>query len=128
MDARCSARKSSSAFTSTATRYGGQETTLLSILTNLMHFGMVIVGLPYSFQGQMTLDEISDAAHTAATSIAGVDGRRMPSAIGRARRHRWFISEPTPREGKEPPQRARILNQSSEARKPSSSSSRTRPL
>jgi len=46
------------AFTSSATQHGGQEVTLFSIITNLMHFGMVIVGLPYSHQGQMTLDEI----------------------------------------------------------------------
>src|SRR5467141_314886 len=73
--------KVGSAFTSTATQHGGQETTLFSILTNLMHFGMVIVGLPYSFQGQMTLDEISGCSPYGATSIAGVDGRRMPSGI-----------------------------------------------
>ncbi|HVL01152.1 MAG TPA: NAD(P)H:quinone oxidoreductase, partial [Dongiaceae bacterium] len=46
------------AFTSTATQHGGQEVTLFSMITNLLHFGMVIVGLPYSFQGQMTLEEI----------------------------------------------------------------------
>ena len=46
------------AFTSTATQHGGQETTLFSIITNLLHFGMTIVGLPYSHQGQMTLDKI----------------------------------------------------------------------
>src|ERR1700736_1819151 len=46
------------AFTSTATQHGGNEATLFSIITNLMHFGMTIVGLPYSYQGQMTLDEI----------------------------------------------------------------------
>ncbi|WP_238245176.1 NAD(P)H:quinone oxidoreductase, partial [Methylobacterium iners] len=51
--------KVGAAFTSTATQHGGQETTLLSILTNLMHFGMVVVGLPYSFQGQMRLDEVT---------------------------------------------------------------------
>jgi NAD(P)H dehydrogenase (quinone) len=73
--------KVGSAFTSTATQHGGQETTLFSILTNLMHFGMLIVGLPYSFRGQMTLDEISGCSPYGATSIAGVDGRRMPSAI-----------------------------------------------
>jgi NAD(P)H dehydrogenase (quinone) len=73
--------KVGSAFTSTATQHEGQETTLFSILTNLMHFGMLIVGLPYSFRGQMTLDEISGCSPYGATSIAGVDGRRMPSAI-----------------------------------------------
>ena len=52
------------AFTSTAAQHGGQEVTLFSIITNLMHFGMVIVGLPYSHQGQMSLDEIVGAVPT----------------------------------------------------------------
>lgn len=69
------------AFTSTASQHGGQETTLFSIITNLMHFGMVIVGLPYSHQGQMTLDEIVGGAPYGATTIAGGDGSRQPSAI-----------------------------------------------
>ena len=69
------------AFTSTATQHGGQEVTLFSGITNLMHFGMVIVGLPYSFQGQMTLDEITGGAPYGATTIAGGDGSRQPSAI-----------------------------------------------
>src|SRR6201991_2399293 len=51
--------KVGSAFSSSATQHGGQETTLFSIITNLLHFGMVIVGLPYSFKGQMKLDEIT---------------------------------------------------------------------
>jgi NAD(P)H dehydrogenase (quinone) len=67
------------AFTSTATQHGGQEVTLFSILTNLMHFGMVTVGLPYSFQGQMTLDEITGGSPYGATTIAGGDGSRAPS-------------------------------------------------
>ncbi|MGE4368700.1 MAG: NAD(P)H:quinone oxidoreductase [Burkholderiaceae bacterium] len=69
------------AFTSTATQHGGQETTLFSIITNLLHFGMVIVGLPYSFQGQMTLDEIVGGAPYGATTLAGGDGSRQPSSI-----------------------------------------------
>ena len=69
------------AFTSTATQHGGQETTLFSIITNLLHFGMVIVGLPYSFQGQMTLDEVVGGAPYGATTLAGGDGSRQPSAI-----------------------------------------------
>ena len=69
------------AFTSTATQHGGQEVTLFSIITNLMHFGMVIVGLPYSFQGQMTLDEIVGGSPYGATTIAGGQGQRQPSAI-----------------------------------------------
>jgi NAD(P)H dehydrogenase (quinone) len=71
--------KVGAAFTSTATQHGGQETTLFSILTNLMHFGMVTVGLPYSFQGQMRLDEVTGGAPYGATTIAGGDGARQPS-------------------------------------------------
>src|SRR5579872_2953960 len=69
------------AFTSTATQHGGQETTLFSIITNLLHFGMTIVGLPYSHAGQMTLDEIVGGAPYGATTIAGGDGSRQPSDI-----------------------------------------------
>ncbi|WP_133478464.1 NAD(P)H:quinone oxidoreductase [Cognatilysobacter segetis] len=67
------------AFTSTATQHGGQETTLFSMLTNLLHFGMVCVGLPYSFAGQTTLDEITGGSPYGATTIAGGDGSRQPS-------------------------------------------------
>ena len=69
------------AFTSTATQHGGQEVTLFSIITNLMHFGMTIVGLPYSFQGQMALDEVVGGSPYGATTIAGGQGQRQPSAI-----------------------------------------------
>lgn len=69
------------AFTSTATQHGGQEMTLFSIITNLLHFGMTIVGLPYSHQGQMTLDEIVGGSPYGATTIAGGQGQRQPSAI-----------------------------------------------
>lgn len=69
------------AFTSSATQHGGQEVTLFSILTNLLHLGMVIVGLPYSHQGQMTLDEIVGGSPYGATTIAGGQGQRVPSAI-----------------------------------------------
>ncbi len=69
------------AFTSTATQHGGQEVTLFSIITNLLHFGMVIVGLPYSHQGQMGLDEIVGGSPYGATTIAGGQGQRQPSAI-----------------------------------------------
>ena len=69
------------AFTSTATQHGGQETTLFAIITNLLHFGMTIVGLPYSHQGQMTLDEIVGGAPYGATTIAGGQGQRQPSQI-----------------------------------------------
>jgi NAD(P)H dehydrogenase (quinone) len=68
------------AFSSTATQHGGQETTLFSIITNLLHFGMTVVGLPYSFQGQMTLDEITGGSPYGATTIAGGQGQRQPSA------------------------------------------------
>ena len=72
--------KVGSAFASTATQHGGQETTLMAIHTNLMHLGMVTVGLPYSFAGQMTLDEITGGSPYGATTIAGSDGSRQPSA------------------------------------------------
>ena len=66
-------------FTSTATQHGGQEVTLFSVITNLLHFGMVIVGLPYSFQGQMGIDEIVGGSPYGATTIAGGQGQRQPS-------------------------------------------------
>ena len=69
------------AFTSTATQHGGQEVTLFSVITNLLHFGMTIVGLPYSFQGQMALDEVVGGSPYGATTIAGGQGQRQPSAI-----------------------------------------------
>ena len=72
--------KVGAAFTSTASQHGGQETTLFSIITNLLHFGMTIVGLPYSFQGQMTLGEVSGGSPYGATTIAAGDGSRQPSA------------------------------------------------
>ncbi len=71
--------KVGSAFTSTASQHGGQETTLLSIITNLLHLGMVIVGLPYSFQGQLKLDEVTGGSPYGATTIAAGDGSRQPS-------------------------------------------------
>jgi NAD(P)H dehydrogenase (quinone) len=69
------------AFTSTASQHGGQEVTLFSIITNLLHFGMTVVGLPYSHQGQMTLDEIVGGSPYGATTIAGSAGQRAPSAL-----------------------------------------------
>jgi NAD(P)H dehydrogenase (quinone) len=71
--------KVGSAFGSTATQHGGQETTLMSAIANLLHFGMVVVGLPYSFQGQMRLDEVTGGTPYGATTIAGGDGSRWPS-------------------------------------------------
>ncbi len=71
--------KVGAAFTSTASQHGGQETTLFSILTNLMHLDMTIVGLPYSFQGQLKLDEVTGGSPYGATTIAAGDGSRQPS-------------------------------------------------
>jgi NAD(P)H dehydrogenase (quinone) len=71
--------KVGAAFTSTATQHGGQETTLFSIITNLLHLGMVVVGLPYSFAGQMTLDEITGCSPYGSSTIAGGQGQRQPS-------------------------------------------------
>src|SRR5689334_19019565 len=69
------------AFTSTATQHGGNEATLFSIIANLMHFGLIIVGLPYSYAGQMTLDEIVGGAPYGATTIAGGQGQRQPTKL-----------------------------------------------
>jgi NAD(P)H dehydrogenase (quinone) len=73
--------KVGAAFSSTGTQHGGQETTLFSIITNMLHFGMVVVGLPYSHQGQMSLDEIVGGSPYGATTIAGTQGQRQPSQI-----------------------------------------------
>jgi NAD(P)H dehydrogenase (quinone) len=73
--------KVGSVFTSSATQHGGQETTITSFHTTLLHLGMVIVGLPYSFQGQMGLDEIKGCSPYGASTIAGGSGERMPSEI-----------------------------------------------
>jgi NAD(P)H dehydrogenase (quinone) len=67
------------AFTASATQHGGQETTLISIIGNLLHFGMLVVGLNYGFAGQMTLSEVSGGAPYGATTITGGDGSRQPS-------------------------------------------------
>jgi NAD(P)H dehydrogenase (quinone) len=67
------------AFTSTATQHGGQETTLFSIITSLLHFGMTVVGMDYGHAGQMTLDEITGGSPYGATTITGGDGSRQPS-------------------------------------------------
>ncbi|MFP5257599.1 MAG: NAD(P)H:quinone oxidoreductase [Acidobacteriota bacterium] len=66
-------------FCSTATQHGGQETTLMSTIQTLLHQGMVIVGLPYAFAGQMRLDEITGGSPYGATTIAATDGSRKPS-------------------------------------------------
>ncbi|QNE31746.1 NAD(P)H:quinone oxidoreductase [Sphingomonas sp. NBWT7] len=69
------------AFTSTASQHGGQEVTLFSIITNLMHFGMTIVGLDYGYQDQTTLDAVHGGTPYGASTIAGGDGSRQPSEI-----------------------------------------------
>lgn len=66
-------------FVSTATQHGGQESTILSFHTFLLHQGMVVVGLPYAFQGQMRIDEITGGSPYGASTIAGGDGSRQPS-------------------------------------------------
>jgi NAD(P)H dehydrogenase (quinone) len=71
--------KVGSMMVSSATQHGGQETTLFSGITNLMHFGMIIVELPYSYQGPMTLDEIVGGSPYGATTITGGQGQRQPS-------------------------------------------------
>jgi len=71
--------KVGSVFASTATQHGGQETTITSFHTTLLHQGMVIVGLPYTCQDQMTLDEIAGGSPYGATTIAAGDGSRQPS-------------------------------------------------
>jgi NAD(P)H dehydrogenase (quinone) len=72
--------KVGSVFTSSATQHGGQESTILGMHTTLLHHGMVVVGLPYTFQGQMRLDEVTGGSPYGASTIAGGDGSRQPSA------------------------------------------------
>ena len=72
--------KVGAAFSSSATQHGGQESTILSFHTTLLHQGMVIVGLPYSFAGQMKMDEITGGSPYGATTLAAGDGSRQPSA------------------------------------------------
>lgn len=71
--------KVGSVFTSTGTQHGGQEATLLNFITFLFHHGMIVVGLPYSFTGQMTMDEITGCTPYGASTITGPKGDRMPS-------------------------------------------------
>lgn len=72
------AGKVGSVITSSNTQHGGQESTILSFHITLLHHGMVIVGLPYTFQGQMTTKEISGCSPYGASTIAGIDGSRFP--------------------------------------------------
>lgn len=71
--------KVGSVFCSTASQHGGQETTITSFHTTLLHHGMVIVGLPYTFKGNSEMGEISGGTPYGATTLAGNDGSRMPS-------------------------------------------------
>ena len=73
--------KVGSVFTSTGSQHGGQETTILTFLAPLLHLGFVIVGLPYSFQGQMGVAEVMGNSPYGASTIAGADGSRRPSPI-----------------------------------------------
>ena len=66
-------------FCSTATQHGGQETTLVSFIYTLMHHGMLVVGLPYAFAGQMRMDEITGGSPYGASTLAAGDGSRKPS-------------------------------------------------
>ena len=72
--------KVGSVFTSSATQHGGQESTILSFHITLLHQGMIVVGLPYAFKGQMRIDEITGGSPYGASTIAGGKGERMPSA------------------------------------------------
>lgn len=72
--------KAGSVFTSSATQHGGQESTILSFHTTLLHHGMVVVGLPYAFAGQMDITEIMGCSPYGASTIAGGKGERAPSA------------------------------------------------
>ena len=70
-----------SAFTASATQHGGQETTILGFIPTMLHLGMVVVGLPYAFQGQMGVEEVKGGSPYGASTITGGDGSRMPSGI-----------------------------------------------
>ena len=73
--------KVGSVFASSATQHGGQESTILSFHTTLLHHGFVVVGLPYAFQGQMGVEEVKGGSPYGATTIAGGSGERMPSEV-----------------------------------------------
>lgn len=73
--------KVGSVFVSTATQHGGQESTILNFYTTLLHHGMIIAGLPYSFTGQMGIDEVKGGSPYGASTIAGANGERMPSEV-----------------------------------------------
>jgi len=89
--------KVGSVFASSATQHGGQESTILTFHTFLLHQGMIIVGLPYAFQGQMRIDEITGGSPYGASTIAGTKGERMPSEneLNAARFQGKFVAEIT---------------------------------
>ncbi|PZU19118.1 NAD(P)H:quinone oxidoreductase type IV [Allorhizobium borbori] len=73
--------KVGSVFTSSGTQHGGQESTILGFIPTFLHHGMVVAGLPYSFQGQMGVEEVKGGSPYGASTIAGGDGSRQPSAV-----------------------------------------------
>jgi NAD(P)H dehydrogenase (quinone) len=73
--------KIGAAFSSSASQHGGNEMTLISIIATLMHLGMIIVGLPYSHQAQLNVDEVLGGSPYGATTVAGAQGQRQPSQI-----------------------------------------------
>jgi NAD(P)H dehydrogenase (quinone) len=73
--------KVGSVFCSSATQHGGQESTVLTFIPTLFHLGMIVVGLPYAFAGQMGLQEIAGCSPYGASTIAGTDGSRRPTAV-----------------------------------------------
>lgn len=73
--------KLGSVFTSSATQHGGQESTILSFIPTFLHHGMLVAGLPYSFQGQMGTEEVMGNSPYGASTITNGDGSRMPSEI-----------------------------------------------
>ncbi len=73
--------KVGSVFTSSATQHGGQESTILGFIPTLLHHGMVVVGLPYAFQGQMGVEEVKGGSPYGASTITDGDGSRMPSKV-----------------------------------------------
>lgn len=89
--------KVGSTFSSTASQHGGQETTLMSNITMLMHMGMIVVGLPYSYEGLTVVDEVAGGTPYGATTIADGDGSRQPSEneLGAARYQGKHVAEVT---------------------------------
>ncbi len=87
--------KVASVFTSSNTQHGGQESTILSFIPTLLHHGMIIAGLPYAFQGQTRIDEITGCSPYGASTIAGPDGSRQPSRneLDGARFQGRFVAE-----------------------------------